>query len=243
MRIGILQTGGPPPELVQRFGTYPDMLETLLQGGDRRFTAFDVAAGAWPERPEDFDAYLIPGSSAGVYDDLPWIEPLKAFLNRAKGKVALVGICFGHQIMAEAFGGHVEKSPKGWGVGLHRYTVLARQPWMDEAKSFALPASHQDQVIVQPPASVLVAADDFTAFAALAYTEHPSISLQAHPEFDPAYAEALLHSRRGSRLSEAQADAAIESLKQPNDRERVGRWIVAFLEGAATATSPRAASN
>jgi GMP synthase-like glutamine amidotransferase len=243
MRIGVLQTGGPPPELVQRFGTYPQMLETLLRGGGRQFADFDVAAGAWPGRPEDFDAYLITGSAAGVYDDLPWIAPLKAFLNQAKGKAALVGVCFGHQIMAEAFGGRVEKSAKGWGVGLHRYRVLNRQPWMDDAESFSIPASHQDQVVVQPPASVLVAADDFTAYAALAYTGHRAISFQGHPEFDPAYAQALLHTRRGSRLSHEQADAAIESLEQPNDRARVGRWIVDFLEGTLTATAPRAASS
>ncbi len=134
--------------------------------------------------------------------------------------------------MAEAFGGTVEKSDKGWGIGLQRYAVLEREPWMDAASEFAIPASHQDQVVVQPPQTRVVAASAFTPFAALAWAGQPSISFQGHPEFAPAYAEALLLNRRGTRFSEAVADAAIASLAAPNDRARVGGWIVRFLNQA-----------
>ena len=78
---------------------------------------------------------MITGSAAGVYDPLPWIAPLKDFLVSAKGRAKLVGVCFGHQVMAEAFGGKVIKSPKGWGLGLHAYEVVRREGWMDEART------------------------------------------------------------------------------------------------------------
>lgn len=230
LRVAILETGKPPGDMAQRYGSYPQMFETLLEADGLGFRSYDVQAGDWPA-PGGFDALLITGSSAGAYDPLPWIAPLKAFLNDARA-TPMVGICFGHQIMAEAFGGHVEKSAKGWGVGLNRYTVLEREPWMDGAPDFAIPASHQDQVIALPPGARVIAASDFTPYAALAYGDKPAISFQGHPEFAPAYAEALIENRRGTRFSEAQADAAVTSLAQPNDRERVGRWIVDFLQSA-----------
>ncbi|HTK34773.1 MAG TPA: type 1 glutamine amidotransferase [Caulobacteraceae bacterium] len=231
MRIGILETGGPPESFEGRFGDYPAMFRRLL-GDGFDYAAFDVAAGALPARSDACDAWVITGSAAGVYDDLRWIEPLKDLLREAKGRAALVGVCFGHQIMAEAFGGKVAKSDKGWGVGLHTYEVLDRQPWMDAAKTIAAPASHQDQVVVLPPAARVVAASAFTPFGALAYEDQPAISIQLHPEFEPAYAKALIENRRGARYSDAQADAAVASLDAPDDRARVGTWIREFLRRA-----------
>src|SRR4051812_871217 len=102
MRIAILETGRPPADLAGRFGSYPQMFEALLGGPDRTFQTYDVTTGDYPA-PDAFDALLITGSPAGAYDPLPWIGPLKDFL-RASAAKPMVGICFGHQIMAEAFG-------------------------------------------------------------------------------------------------------------------------------------------
>ena len=226
MRLAILETGAPPPSLQPRFGTYPEMFDALL---GMRSDRFDVQKLELPERPQDYDAYLVTGSSAGVYDDLPWIEPAKDFLRSAKGRAKLVGVCFGHQLMAEAFGGRVVQSPKGWGIGLHRYDVVNREPWMDGAGPVFAPASHQDQVVEQPPATEVVLASDFTPYAALAWTDQPAVSFQFHPEFDPAYATALIEARIDARYERTFAEDAIESLKQPNDRRRVGEWIKGFL--------------
>lgn len=230
MKIGILETGEPPANL-QRFGRYKDMFQDLL-GPGYEMTNYNVVGGTFPDRPEDEEAYIVTGSPASVYDAFEWIAELTAFLREAKGKAKLVGICFGHQVMAEAFGGRVEKADRGWGIGLHRYDVREPVEWMDPVPSFAIPVSHQDQIVEQPPQTRIVAASPFTPFGVLAYEDQPTISFQCHPEFDPAYAEALIEHRR-ARLTDA--DAAIASLHEPNDRRLVAGWIRRFLEGSGTA--------
>jgi GMP synthase-like glutamine amidotransferase len=227
MNIAILETGRPPGALGERFPRYPTMFADLL-GPEFETVSYDAENGELPERPEDHAAYLVTGSAAGVYEDHAWLPPLTQFLRAAKGKAKLVGICFGHQAMAQAFGGRVTKSTKGWGVGLHEYAIAERRPWMDEALAIAVPASHQDQVEVQPPGTLVTATSYFTPIAGLAWTEHPSISFQFHPEFSPAFAKGLLETRR-ERVPDV--DRALATLDRPNDNERVGRWIGAFVAG------------
>jgi GMP synthase-like glutamine amidotransferase len=227
VRLGILETGKPPARVIGKFGTYPDMFRELL-GDGFQIDSIDVAAGETPGDPASRDAYLITGAAAGVYDDLPWIEELIAFLRRAKGQAKLVGICFGHQIMAEAFGGHVEKSSKGWGAGLHTYPIVSREPWMDGVSLVSVPASHQDQVVIQPPHSDVILSSAFTPYAGLAWRDQNAISFQFHPEFEPAFAKALI-ALRYDRVPDP--DAAIASLDAANDNARVGGWIRKFLKG------------
>jgi GMP synthase-like glutamine amidotransferase len=233
MKLGILKTGAPPAGVGQ-FGTYPDMFRKLLGEDAYDYREFAVDGGELPPSPGACQAYLITGSSSGVYDGTPWIGELIDFLRQAKGRAPLVGVCFGHQVMAQAFGGQVIKSPKGWGLGEQTYEVLRREPWMDDAAQIRLPGSHQDQVVEAPPNAEVVAASDFTPFGALAYRDHPAISLQLHPEFEPAYAIALIENRRGSRLTEEEADRAVASYRTPDDRARVGGWIRNFLDAATS---------
>ena len=223
MKLAILETGNPPGDLADRFGDYPAMFSRLLGPG---FTveSFNVQAGRFP-KPAAHKAYLITGSPAGVYDPLPWIAPLQEFI-RSAGEAKMVGICFGHQVMAEALGGHVVKSDKGWGTGLHRYEIVRREPWMDGEQSIAAPASHQDQVVVRPPNTQVVAASDFTPYAGLVWTDRPAISFQFHPEFTPDFAKALIE-QRFDRVPNP--EKAIASLDAPNDTARVAEWIRRFL--------------
>ena len=227
MKLAVLETGHPPGDLESRFGDYPAMFHRMLRDGFE-IHSFNVQAGEFPARPNGHDAYMITGSPAGVYDPLPWIAPLMQFIRSANGS-RMVGICFGHQIMAQALGGHVEKSDKGWGTGLHRYDVIRHEPWMngDAATTIAVPASHQDQVVVQPPNTTIVVESDFTQFAALAWGDRPAISFQFHPEFSPAFAKALIAERHDAILD---PEPAIASLDAPNDSARVGKWIRQFLQ-------------
>jgi GMP synthase-like glutamine amidotransferase len=224
MKVAILETGRPPGDLADEFGDYPQMFAQLL-GDGFEIEKFNVEAGILPD-PSAHGAYLITGSPAGVYEPLDWIEPLKQFIREASHS-KMVGVCFGHQVMAQALGGHVEKSEKGWGVGLHRYSILRSEPWIDGKGSVAVPASHQDQVVLQPPHTEIVAASGFTPFAALAWTNRPAVSFQFHPEFSPGFAKALIE-KRYDRVPDPQP--AIASLDAPNDNARVGGWIRRFLK-------------
>lgn len=224
MKLAILETGRPPGQLAEQFGDYPMMFQKMLGFGFET-ESFDVQAGELPDAGEH-QAYLITGSPAGVYDPLPWIPGLLEFIRSAKDS-RMVGICFGHQAMAEALGGHVEKSDKGWGAGLHHYDVARREPWMDGEDSIAVPASHQDQVVLQPPNTEVTVQSAFTPLAGLAWSDRPAISFQFHPEFSPAFAKALIEKRFDIVPDPAEK---ITSLDAPNDSARVAGWIRRFLE-------------
>ncbi len=225
-RIAILETGAPPAALAAAHGDYPAMFRDLLgEGFD--FRTFDVQAGEWPD-PEAFDAAIVTGSSAGVYETDGWIAELLDWIRSARGRTRLVGVCFGHQAMAQALGGRVEKSGRGWGVGLHRYQVVSPEPWMTPAAAtVAIPASHQDQVVEAPAEARVLLRSDFTPFAGLAWGED-AISMQPHPEFTPAFATALTAGRH-DRIDPALVERAVDSLKAADDRATVGLWIRHFL--------------
>ncbi len=223
MKLAILETGRPPGDLPERFGDYPRMFARML-GPEFDVESFDVQAGQLPNGG-DHDACLITGSPAGVYEDLPWIPGLLDFVRTARDR-KMVGICFGHQAMAEALGGKVEKSDKGWGAGLHHYDVDHIERWMESAGRIAAPASHQDQVVSQPPQTSVTVSSDFTPYAGLAWTDRPAISFQFHPEFDPAFAKALI-AERYDQVPDP--DAAMTSLDAPNDNKRIADWIRRFL--------------
>jgi GMP synthase-like glutamine amidotransferase len=233
VRVGVLKTGRPPRACIPEFGTYPDMFMGLMGPDAYNWRTYAVDEGELPESPTACDAYVITGGAAGAYEPLPWIAPFEDFLRAAKGQAALVGICLGHQLMAQAFGGTVIKSPKGWGVGEHDYRVLRHEGWMGDAATIRLPASHQDQVVEKPPGAEVWAASEFTPFAGLIWPGERAISMQPHPEFDPAYAVALIETRRDGPLTPDQADAAIRSYQGGDDRARVGGWINAFIAQAA----------
>ncbi|MEJ5978689.1 type 1 glutamine amidotransferase [Novosphingobium sp. PS1R-30] len=231
MKLGILKTGTPPAGL-EHFGSYPAMFEKLLGESAYDYAVYDVQAGHLPDRPEACPAYVLTGSANGAYEDLPWIGQLTEFLQQTRGRAALVGICFGHQIMAQAFGGKVIQSPHGWGQGAHRYDVLQNEPWLGGARTITLPASHQDQVVELPPNAEVIAASTFSPFGMLAWRDQRAISLQLHPEFEPDYAMALAETRRGNGLSDTEVDRAVASLREPNDQVRAAGWIRSFLTKA-----------
>jgi GMP synthase-like glutamine amidotransferase len=224
--LGILETGAPPADLKQRFGSYGDMFRQLLGPG-----YYDVRNGQLPAEGAAHDLYLITGSASGVYDGDPWIDELKLFVRDISGRTPLIGICFGHQVMAEAYGGRVTKSPKGWGAGLHSYEITRRADWMktDDVPTLSIPVSHQDQIVELPDNATVLASSTFTPYAVLEYPERRAISFQGHPEFSPEYATALIDLRRGTRYQQDFADSAAATLKKPNDSVRVAGWLRRFI--------------
>lgn len=237
MLIAIIETGAPPPALAKRYGTYADMMERMLAPASPRlsFTRARVFEGEPFPSLDAIGGVLITGSAAGVYEDHPWIAPLEDFIRRAaqSGKPQ-VGICFGHQAMAQAFGGKVEKSAKGWGVGVHDYHVVGAAGWMSPASTkVSSVASHQDQVIEAPKGARPLMQSEFCEIAALSYAQGPAISFQMHPEFEHDFAADLLRARE-ERVPKPLIEDGLSSLKKPSDRSLIAQWIANFyLENAA----------
>lgn len=233
MKLGILKTDTVQPRWVDEFGEYPDMFERLLAAVDPgiEFVTYDVEQGEYPRDIDEVDAYLMTGSKSSVYDDKPWIAPLVDFvqtLHRRHKK--LVGICFGHQLVAQALGGRTEKSPKGWGAGLHSYDFNQVPDWHDGASpSFELLVSHQDQVVANAEGARVLASSDFCENAVCQLGDH-ILTFQGHPEFVPAYSREIMELRR-ELIGEDVYHNGVASLEGEQQGARVARWIVNFFRG------------
>jgi len=233
MKLTILQTGEVPLPLRNRFVPYRKMFESMFDrtGQDFSYETINVAEGEPYPAFESLQGVVITGSAAGVYDDLPWLEPLRDFIRQSyQRRTPLLGICFGHQIMADALGGDVRKSPKGWGLGRHTYAVTGRPEFMQQAPdALAVACSHQDQVLSPPRNAEVILASDFTPNAGLAYGNGAALSFQPHPEFADDYTVALAELRRG-KAPDALVDAAVSSIATPSQSADVANYIGRFFK-------------
>lgn len=234
MIIGILQADSVLAPLQKQFGSYAEMFSDLLRsvsGQDQlQFKVYDVEHGVYPNSEDECDAYLITGSRASVYDEKSWIRNLQAYvliLHRANKK--LVGICFGHQLIAVALGGRTEASDRGWGVGVHSSKVVHTEQFMTPGLAqFSLLVSHKDQVTRLPQEAKLLASSDFCANAMFRVDQH-ILTFQGHPEFCRGYARELIELRR--ELLGAKTEPGIESLAMATDEKQVAEWIMKFIIG------------
>lgn len=232
MKLTIIETGHVPEPLRSRFKSYPDMFNAMFarHGAGIKPDFLPLLAGAPLPDPKGLEAVLITGSPAGVYDDLPWMEPLRAFIRRAhEERTRMIGICFGHQIIADALGGDVRKSEKGWGLGRHTYEVIAARPhFMPDATSLSIACSHQDQVVAPPDGARVVLRSAFAPNAGLLYDTGAILTFQPHPEFEDDYASALIELRRGKAPADT-IEAAHASMKTASDSAILARAIGQFL--------------
>ncbi len=236
LHIGILQTDRVREEFVDRHGDYPDMFHDLLLDAALAarmpaptFRDFDVQHGDFPADPSECDGYVITGSRDSVYDDLPWIARLSDFvLALHKQRHKLIGICFGHQLIAQVLGGETRAAEAGWAVGVHASRTTAAPGWMrPHSDGFALLSSHKDQVTRLPEGANLLAENDFCPNAAFTVGDH-ILAIQGHPEFAKAYSADLMAFRR-DLLGETVYQRGVDSLNLPIARELVGQWMLAFL--------------
>ncbi len=236
MKLTVLVTGDVPLQLQDRFAPYPEMFRRMFDAVGHAFDYEIVRAldGAPLPDPATLEGVVIPGSPAGVYDDLPWIEPLRGFIRRAYAAgTPMVGVCFGHQVIADALGGDVRKSEKGWGIGRHTYAVRARPAAIGPTPdALSVACSHQDQVIGAPADAEVFLASEFTPNAGLVYRNGRVLTVQPHPEFTDDYALALAELRRG-RVPHDVVEAAKLSIATPSDSRQLAGYLGAFLKAAA----------
>jgi len=232
MKLGILKTDTVRPEWVPGYGEYPDMFVALLSQLDPtlEFIVWDAEHGELPTDIDAVDAYLITGSKSSVYEDKPWIHGLEEFIRQLNTrKKKLVGICFGHQLVAQALGGKTEKSTKGWGVGLHTHTFSSQPDWHDAgAADFRVLVSHQDQVTQVATGSTVLAGSEFCENAVCQIGDH-ILTFQGHPEFLPDYSREIMNFRRET-IGEDNYKTGMASLENDPETDRIGRWILSFLK-------------
>ncbi|MBN8631322.1 MAG: type 1 glutamine amidotransferase [Rhodobacterales bacterium] len=220
MQIGILQTGESPDALREQ-GDYPDFFETLLAGKGLTFRRWAVLRNEFPASVDECDGWLITGSRFGAYEDHDWIPPLEDFIRTAYAEhIPVVGICFGHQIIAQAMGGKVEKFAGGWTVGPTEYDF--------GGQTYTLNAWHQDQVVKKPDSAKVVASSAMCDNAALLYDDR-MFSVQPHPEFPKEFVAGLIKYRGPGLVPDALLADATSRIDAPLDNPSMADRIADFF--------------
>jgi GMP synthase-like glutamine amidotransferase len=231
IRAGLLVVGHVDENSRHIAGDYPELFADLLGPAGIEVVAYAADEGRLPASLDECDGWLCSPSRLSVFDDAPWIAGVEQLIRHAiERDRPFVGICFGHQLLAQALGGRVERAAGGWGVGVQQYDVVEHldvmQPALDR---LALIASHEDQVVGVPAGACVIARSEYCPIAGLAVGRRVW-TLQGHPEFVPQLADHLL-ARRADLIGAARVECARASLTQPTDRSAVARWIAATLRG------------
>ena len=232
MKLCVLDNDVLDPEVAPIYTGYGAMFVRLLKdaGADWSFDIFNTTQGQYPASFDDYDAVLLTGSRADAFSQEPWVLVLRQHVEQLlQAKKKLVGVCFGHQLIAMCLGANVGRAPQGWGTGRMRYQWHAPQMAQAEGRTeIALLASHQDQVFELPAGATLLASSAFCPVAAFA-VGNDVFCVQPHPEFEEDYSAYLLNKRR-VKLGETFYTDSINSLALGHDGLQMARMIVAFVE-------------
>ena len=220
MKIGILLVGRASEDLVDEYGTYAEMLIALINTEEQvfEFKTFNILDDEFPKDHLECDGWIVTGSPHGVYEDHSWIPTVSRLINNVyEANLPIFGVCFGHQLIAQALGGHVEKSEKGWGLGLHTYQVNNKPEYMSNlSEEVTLNICHQDQVLRPPQGATVYAKSEFCENAGF-YIKDKVLTMQAHPEFLVDFTKALLAARRDVTIPKEFVDPALVGLKNNPD--------------------------
>jgi len=233
VKVCILDNDHLDPAVADTYVSYGVMTEKMFAaaGVPWQFERFDTTQGVYPDSFDDFDVVLLTGSKADSFSDEPWVQILRKHVTELlKQRKTLLGICFGHQLIAHCLGAKVDRAPNGWGMGRMAYDWVGPSPLKAASAdtSINLLASHQDQVLSLPVGAVLQARSDFCPIAAYSIDDHV-FCVQPHPEFIAAYSAYLLDKRR-ERIGEDHYTTARAGLALPHDGLEIARFMQAFVE-------------
>ena len=252
VRVGLLLCDDVDASAQLEYGDYASMFARGLDAADGDFAlaAYRCYQGELPSSADAHDAYLISGSRCSVYESLDWILRLREFVRECHARrKKIVGICFGHQLLADALGGATHKAADGWGIGVHQTHIRESQPWMcasandspndssndasnDAPNEYNLVVIHQDQVTALPPGFRAIAHNDFCPISMFVDADDNVLGIQGHPEFDARYCAYRLQSRK-PQLSASAYQQSLESLERLTpDSAEVFDWVARFMRGA-----------
>lgn len=227
-KVALLVCDRVGEELAVEYGDYPEMFSDLLS--DYQLVPYFALDGLLPANVMDYDAYICTGSRFSVYDNEDWIEQLKDFIRQIKRvNRTFVGVCFGHQLLAEALGGKVEQSEKGWCIGVHTFEIVKNTDWMEPYQAdINLLMMCQDQVIRLPEEANVLGRSPKCEIGLFTVGEN-MLGIQAHPEFSIDYNRTLMQ-RRIDRMGEELVQAGLKSLEKPVERTLIAQWIRSFID-------------
>lgn len=231
MKIGLLVCDDSNKSFPHESGSYVEMFRELFEKLDEsiELVPFDVRADEYPKDLTPYAGFLTTGSACSVYDNLPWIETLKIFLHQLyNNHCKYFGVCFGHQLIAESFGGLVKKAPADWMVGVKQTKILKPQSWMQPNNLLCNAiSSHQDQILELPNGATRIGAYEGCANAMIKMGER-FIGFQGHPEFKQSYALPLMESRN-DRISKEILSVARKTFEISPDHKLLAKWIFNFF--------------
>lgn len=233
-RVLIIQAGAAPAALRGRHGDFPEWFRRGLGFPESDVVVARVDAGDVLPPPNTVAAAVITGSDAMVSERLPWSERSADWLrNAAQAGLPMLGVCYGHQLLAHAFGGHVDYNPRGLEIGtveIQRLAVAA-----DDALFAALPprfrahSTHLQSVLTPPATAVVLARSALDDCQALRYA--PNLwSVQFHPEFGVAHMRGYLREEDNNTVGAELAAASVGASPQGRALLRRFARIVADAE-------------
>jgi len=231
MRVAILECDKVAEKFQSQFGQYSEMIRHMFAttGSTFDFDVYNCQQGDYPPNLDRYDFFITTGSRAAAYAHETWIRQLIKFVHLLDDKrKILIGICFGHQVMAMACGGQVEKSDKGWGIGIARNRIVASPDWISEKRDeLNTIVSHQDQIVQLPDDALVIAESDFCPYFIVQWNDH-FLSIQGHPEWNGDYSRALINDRRDT-IPRQRVEAGLDSLATQPDNPLFTNWILDFV--------------